>query len=48
MQLFKSEILNPCQRDLAGKPAKGSPKGEMSGSERGKTENSLPTKFLQT
>jgi len=30
--------LNPCQRELAGKPAAGSPKGETSGSERGKTE----------
>jgi type II secretion system protein G len=32
-------LLNPCQRELAGKPAAGSPKGETSGSERGKTEN---------
>ena len=31
--------LNPCQRELAGKPAAGSPKGETSGSERGKTAN---------
>ena len=31
--------LNPCQRELAGKPAAGSPKGENSGSERGKTAN---------
>jgi hypothetical protein len=28
------EKLNPCQRAMAGKTAKGSPKGKMSGSER--------------
>jgi DNA-binding MarR family transcriptional regulator len=34
----KSEKLNTCQRVLAGQPAEGSPKGDMSGSERGKPE----------
>jgi len=43
MRPLKTETLNPCLRELAGKPAKGSPKGEMSGSERGNTDNSFPT-----
>jgi glycosyltransferase involved in cell wall biosynthesis len=33
-----AEKLSTCQRALAGKPAVGSPKGDMSGSEGGKTE----------
>jgi hypothetical protein len=31
--------LNTCQRALAEYPAKGSPKGDMSGSKGGKLEN---------
>jgi len=35
MRNVECGMRNPCQRELAGKPAAGSPKGETSGSERG-------------
>jgi hypothetical protein len=40
----KAETLNTGQRALAGRPAAGSPQGDMSGSEGGKPETEPRTK----
>ena len=43
----KLKPLNPCQREQTGKPATGSPNGEMSGSERGNIFSHRDAKTLR-